>query len=340
MTSKRRDYSKASREERCRLAESIFIKHPRLKGIVEKVEHAHRYSRLAAEPECVFIGGLPGAGKTTLLNHYRLRFPQKDHGDRIEVPVLCARVPSKATDKNLATTLLAALGDPAAEKGSAYNQTTRLKIFIRECGVQLIILDEFQHFVDKDSWKVLKRVSDWLKNLIDETGVPVVLIGMPYAVEILGSPGNEQLQRRFAVRAPLDPFVWGTPDERTEFRAFLKAVDDQLPLNEPSRLSDPLTAFRFYCATNGRIGKVMKVIRRATELALDRGLEHLPLDVLADAYDDRLRADCPGGGNPFRAGKERLQIIPFDEPALKFGSASGRSRRAERGERASDVLNK
>jgi Cdc6-like AAA superfamily ATPase len=340
MSIKRPDYSKASKEERCRLVESIFVEHPRLKEILEKVKHAHSYSRLAAEPECVFIGGPPGAGKTTLLNHYRLRFQPKDHGDRIEVPVLCARVPSKATDKNLATTLLAALGDPAAEKGSAYNQTTRLKLFIRECGVQLIILDEFQHFVDKDSWKVLKRVSDWLKNLIDETGVPVVLIGMPYAVEILASPGNEQLQRRFAVRAPLDPFVWDTSDERTEFRAFLKAVDDQLPLGESSRLSDPLIAFRFYCATNGRVGRIMKIVRRATELALERGIEHLSLDVLADAYDDRLRADCPGRVNPFLMDKARLKIIPFDEPALRFGSSNGRSRRAEKWERASDVLNK
>ncbi|HWS90683.1 MAG TPA: TniB family NTP-binding protein [Pyrinomonadaceae bacterium] len=340
MSSKRPNHSKMSKEGRCRLAESIFIKHPRFKAIIEKIEHAHCYSQIAAEPECLFIGGPPGAGKTTLLNHYRLGFPSADRGEMIEVPVLCGRVPSKATDKNLATTLLMALGDPAAEKGTAFNQTTRLKRFIEQCGVQLIILDEFQHFVDKDSWKVLKSVSDWLKNFIDETGIPVVLIGMPYAVEILDAPGNEQLQRRFAVRATLDSFGWDIDEERKEFRSFLKAADDRLPLNECSNLADPLIAFRFYCATNGRVGKIMKVLRKAVELALDQGLERLTLEVLADAYDERLRADQPDRSNPFRIEKSWLKAVPFDESEMSFATVSRRSRRRARENRASDVLSK
>jgi len=338
VSGKRPNYSKMSKEERCRLAESIFVQHPRLNSLVEKIKHAHHYSRIAAEPECVFIGGPPGAGKTTLLEHYKLQFPSIDRGEIVEVPVLCGRVPSKATDKNLVTTLLIGLGDPAAQKGSAFNQTTRLKLFVRECGVQLIILDEFQHFLDKDSWKVLKNVSDWLKNLIDEARVPIILIGMPYAAQILDAPGNEQLQRRFAVRASLDSFGWNTPEERIEFRAFLKAVDEHLPLLQHSQLSDPLMAFRFYCATNGRVGKVMKIVRRATEIALGQGLEQLTLDVLAGAYDDRLRADHLDRDNAFCANKSDLKVIPFKEPEMNLGLMSSRSRRKRRGERASDVL--
>lgn len=340
MANRRRDYSGVPKLERCRLAESIFVEYPRFTGIVNQVAHCHTYSEVAAEPECMFIGGLPGAGKTTLQNHYLRRFPREVRDRAIHVPVLCGRVPNRATDKTLVTELLLRLEDPAAESGTSHNQTIRLRRFIEACGVKLIILDEFQHFLDKDSWKVLKTVSDWLKNLIDEAGVPIVLIGMPYAVHILDALGNEQLQRRFAVRATLDPFNWGTQDERTEFRAFLKTVDDQLPLNEPSRLFDPLTAFRFYCATNGRVGKVMKIVRRATELAVDQGLEHLPLDVLADAYDDRLRDDYPDRDNPFRTDKADLKIIPFGEPELGFVTMRRRSRTKARSEAASYVLRK
>jgi hypothetical protein len=326
MASKRRNYSRLSKLERCRLAESIFVEYPRFTRIREQIAHCHIYSEIAAEPECMFIGGPPGAGKTTLQNDYLRGFPRSVREHVIHAPVLCGRVPNRATDKTLVTELLLRLEDPAAEKGSSYNQTTRLKRFIKACGVRLIILDEFQHFLDKDSLRVLKTVSDWLKNLIDEAEVPIVLIGIPYAVEILDAPGNEQLQRRFAVRATLDSFGWNTQDERREFRAFLKAVDDQLPLNEPSHLADPLTAFRFYCATNGRVGKVMKIVRRATELALDQGLEHLPLDILADAYDDRLREDYPDRDNPFRADRTGLKIIPFDEPEMNV-RREGRARR-------------
>ncbi|MCA1617778.1 MAG: TniB family NTP-binding protein [Acidobacteria bacterium] len=338
MIGKRPDYSKMTKMKRCELAESIFIEHPRLKELIAQIRHAQLYSEISAEPECVFVGGLPGAGKTTLTEHYEQLFPRVIHEDRVEVPVLCGRVPSKATDKNLATALLLKLEDPAADKGTAFNRTMRLCRFIRVCGVRLIILDEFQHFVDKDSWRVLKNVSDWLKNLIDETGVPIVLIGMPYAVEILDAPGNEQLQRRFSVRSSIEPFGWDTDEERKQFRVFLRKVDEKLPLNEPSYLSDPLTAFRVYCATNGRVGKVMKVVRRATELALDDGLERLRLDTLAAAYDERLMADQPERVNPFRSRQEDLRVVPFEEPQMNFAAMSRRSRRKAREEAISHVL--
>lgn len=338
MSAKRPDYSKMTKLERCELAESIFIEHPRLKELIAQIQHAQLYSRIAAEPECVFIGGLPGAGKTTLTEHYEQLFPRVIHEDRVEVPVLCGRVPSKATDNNLATALLLKLEDPAADKGTAFNRTMRLYRFIRACGVRLIILDEFQHFVDKDSWRVLKNVSDWLKNLIDEIGVPIVLIGMPYAVEILDAPGNEQLQRRFSVRSSIEPFGWDTDEKRRQFRGFLRKVDEKLPLSDSSYLSDPLTAFRFYCATNGRVGKVMKVVRKATELALDEGLEHLTLDALATAYDERLMADQPERVNPFRSRQEDLRVVPLEEPQMNFAAMSRRSRRKVREETVSHVL--
>jgi hypothetical protein len=334
------NYAEMSKLERCALAEKIFIIYPRLKRLMDKVEHCLNYSKIAAEPECMFIGGPTGAGKTTLQDYFRKKYPLTFNEDGATVPVLCARVPNKATDKYLVTELLQKLGDIEAEKGNSYNQTTRLRMFMKDCGVLLVILDEFQHFVDKDSKKVLKTVSDWLKNLIDQTEKPMVLIGMPYADQILDAEGNEQLQRRFSVRERLDPFGWGTNEAQKEFRAFLKAVDNQLPLMESSHLSDPIMAFRFYCATNGVIAKVMKIVRRATEIAVEQLIEHLTLDVLAEAYDDRLSVNQPDRNNPFRCDKAELKITPLKDPLQNFRSINGRSKPKAKKESASDVLKK
>jgi hypothetical protein len=331
------DYTKMSRLERYRLTEKIFIEYPRLKKLMNRIEHCLWYSKIAAEPECMFIGGPTGAGKTTLQDHYLEKYPRVIQDEGAIVPILCARVPNKATDKNLVTELLIEIGDPIAEKGSAYNQTTRLRTLIKNCEVQLIILDEFQHFVDKDSQKVLKTVSDWLKNLIDQTKKPIILIGMPYAVQILDAVGNEQLQRRFATRESLHPFGWGTIDEIDDFRAFLKAVDNQLPLMERSQLADPMTALRFYCATNGVVGNVMKLIRRATEFALEESLERLTLHILAQAYDDRLRADRPNKKNPFCCDKTELKVV---QSSPNIQSTGRRLKPKRREERASEVLKK
>lgn len=340
MSEKPMDYSKMSEHERCKLAENIFVEYPRLTALVNKMGHCHQYSKIAAEPECMFIGGLAGAGKTTLIDFYLEKFPRTEKENGVNVPVLGARVPNRATDKTLVTALLTKIGDPAAERGSSYNQTLRFQRFVGACEVELIILDEFQHFVDKDSAKILKNVSDWLKNLIDETRVPIILIGMPYADQILDAPGNEQLQRRFAVRESLDSFGWESKEEKAEFRIFLKIVDAQLPLMKRSHLSDPLMAFRFYCATNGRVGKVMKIVRRATELALNQGIETLTLELLAEAYEERLRPDDPERINPFSSDKHELRVIPFNESLPDFRHTNGRSQAKVKVETANNVLRK
>jgi hypothetical protein len=299
--------------ERCAKVERIFIPHGRFEKLLELVRHCHEYSKISAEPECMFIGGYAGTGKTTLQEYYARQFPHTVLEERTLVPVICGRVPQRASDKTLVTELLSNMGDPAAEKGTSYNQTTRLRMFMRECGTEILFLDEFQHFIDKDSQKVLKNISDWLKNLIDQSRTPIVMCGMPYADEILDAPGNEQLKRRFSVRVSLDPFGWTTNDEQTEFRSFLKSVDVKLPFQKLSRLGGRAMAYRFYCGTNGRVGKVMKVVRRAAELAIHGSMDCLDLEVLAQAYEDRMRNDYPERVNPFDAKVGNLKVVPFEE---------------------------
>lgn len=343
--SKKRNFSKMSKLERQKLAERIFIEYPRLTGLLEKIKHCHQYSKIAAEPECMFISGYAGTGKTTLYEYYERQYPRTRNEHGANVPVLSASAPQRATEKTLASELLYRAEDPAAGKGSGYNQTARLKMFIKDCGVEIVFLDEFQHFVDRDSEKILKNVSDWLKNLITATKKPIILVAQPYAEQVLDVTGNEQLQRRFLLRETLEPFGWTNDDEAdpkrkndktNEFRAFLAAVDEQLPFNKRSNLSDPMIAHRFYCGTNGRVSKVMVIIRKATELALERSFEALDLNVLAEAYEERLSKTQPDRPNPFCYDHTKLKIIPSKEEIPQFLKERGKKKE----ERASDVLKK
>ena len=334
------DLKRMSPLEKCAKVERIFIEHDRFNGLVGLIEHCHQYSKISAEPECMLIGGYSGLGKTTLQRHYAKRFPRTVRDEGTTVPVLCGRVPQRASDKTLVTKLLKNIGDPAFEKGSAFNQTTRLMHLMQECGTEIIFLDEFQHFIDKDSYKVLKNISDWLKNLIDESGVPIVMCGMPYASEILDAPGNEQLKRRFSVRATFEPFGWDEEAEKEEFRAFLKSVDDKLPFTKRSRLAGTTMSYRFYCATNGRAGWVMKIVRKAAEFAILASKECIDMEDLAKAYEDKLRMDYPDRVNPFAQAEKELKIEPFEEFVPNIAARDRRRRGGEYEEKASSVLRK
>lgn len=295
----RKTYKKVPIEDRIQMVERLYIDFPRNQSALNAIGNCHSHAKLSKGSEGILIQGDTGAGKTTVVKLYMQDYPRRVTEEVTIVPVLYATVPVPATCKSLVTTLLTAIGDPAAERGTQVLQTLRLKRYIEACQVELLILDEFQHFQDRDSLKVLKTVSDWLKVLMDETGVPIVLAGLPYSHTILDDENNEQLRRRFALRIELEPFGFKTSRERQDFRRFLNVIDEKLPLAERSDLADPGTAFCIYEATGGVVAHVMKLLRRATVIALESNREKLTTEILSLAYEQRLAANNPHKTNPF-----------------------------------------
>jgi hypothetical protein len=90
----------------------------------------------------------------------------------------------------------------------------------------------------------------------------------------------------------------------------------RLPFEERSNLADDEIAYRFYCATNGVIDFIMKLVRRAAELAIERGSNKLDLITLARAYKERLAPMDPKRQNPFVVDVEKLAEKPFNESIL------------------------
>ncbi len=321
--------------DRKKLVEQIYIAFPRLNRVCSLIEYCHLHSRIAAEPECLLITGQQGAGKTTLRRTYARRYPRVVTRGGIQVPVLDAAIPVPATIKHLVTELLASLGDPVPDKGTIVTQTRRLKRLIAECKVELIVLDEFQHFIDRDSNVILVTVSNWLKDLLNETSVPMVLIGMPYSNVILEA--NAQLERRFAMRVSLGPFDWQAPQRQTEFRMFLQILDEKLPFPRRSGLADPEPALRIFCATDGVTGYVMKLIRRAATMAIDEQRECVDPEMLARAYDERLSARAPDRVNPFMCDPDDLSIEPVGRRETFSAGISHRGRARVLGTTAAEV---
>lgn len=288
-----------STEEREALVERVYVKFPKIVDLLIKMRHCLEFSKISAEPECMVIKGNLGLGKTTLGKAFVRDYPRTVTNEKTIIPVLLVKVPVPASVKGLTSKILKALGDKAFNKGSTINQTERIYDYIRDCKTLLIIFDDFQHFIDRDSLKVLKTLSDWLKNLIDETGRPIIVVGMPSCDAVLDEPQNEQLRRRFSTRECLDPFSWRSKDERKKLRNFLDLVDEQLPLLECSHLADINTAYLIQKATGGTIAYIMKLVRRAAALALKDGVEMIDYDHLAQAYEELLAKNNPTTQNPF-----------------------------------------
>lgn len=284
--------------EKVALVESTYIGYPRLEELLSKIGFCQRISTVTADPECMFIGGDTGAGKSTLCDQYMSNYPKKILPTRTHGCVLRLSIPTRATHHSLVEAMLEALGDKFPTNGTTHRKTMRLRNLLRDCGVELIILDELQLFYDKDANKVLKDTCDWLRGLIVDTKIPVVLLGLPEAEAVLNA--NEQLSRRFANRHKLTPLTFSDDKDMDELSTFLLMVEKELPLRERSGLNSYDMAYRIRYATDGVVGYIMTLIRKGFRIALEAGVEKIDLDILEEAFDLYIQKDKPTKTNPFR----------------------------------------
>lgn len=296
--------------ERLALVEQARVLYPRWQFLYAEIAACHAWRYLAgepAEPHCLMLVGPTGVGKSKLVDSYARAYPPTvatdARGERTQRPVVQATIPTPATVKSLAVTLLVALGDPRPTSGTVVTMTDRLVRYMADCGVELLILDELQHFVDRNSHRVLEDASNWLKLLLKTTRVSCVLVGLEHEAELL-LRANAQLGRLFGDPYVLAPFAWdeARPGTIDDFRRLLAEIERLMPLAEPSDLAGGDMARRLFVASGGTMGLLMALVRRAAHLALTEGRERLDAATLARAFAHRLAGERRGIANPFVSG--------------------------------------
>lgn len=293
-----------------------LIEYPRFRELHSQIQLCQRLSKLAGEPHCMSLEGLTGTGKSTLVQAYAQSFSRTQTVDGAHVPILYMEVPSPVGIKDFASAALQQLGDPAYDHGTRAAMTRRLIGLLQDCGVELVILDDFQHLIDSETQHILAEVSDWLKYLIKETHVPFLVVGIAGKVEVI-LQANPQLSRLFAARETLQPFVWDAARPQTiqdfaRFVSYVEKVIGQSLAAEPRRVE---WLYRLYYATDGVVGNLMNLMRFAEAMCERRGHTHLDLAHLSLAFQKRLSKHLPHKVDPFAWSANEPFIPPTAAPA-------------------------
>ncbi|MHB8656199.1 MAG: TniB family NTP-binding protein [Terriglobia bacterium] len=278
-------------------SERVLVKYPLFQSAVARIQACFDSYGTAAEPDCCPIVGESGGGKTTIISYFASLHPRADHKSGVEIPVLLAKVPARPTVKSFAETLLYQLGDPLWARGNTVSKSIRLRELLKRCGVRLLALDEFQHFVDARQASIPNEVADWLKEQVEETGLAIVVLGLQRCLEVLKQ--NEQLRRRFGATLRVGAFRWENKGDRTTYRAFLRAVEEQLPEYVMPPLADLDMAFRMHYASYGLIGYTMKIIRGAARIARSHPRREITLRTLAQSFREHVWIERLTYSNPF-----------------------------------------
>ncbi|MBS1808589.1 MAG: TniB family NTP-binding protein [Acidobacteria bacterium] len=273
-------------------------------------------SKRTDEPLCALIEGDTRVGKTIAMQTYCANLPPEVLSEHTRIPVFYTRIPESATPMSLVGKILRSLNDPYPDTGSKTVKTSRLERLLKGCETQLIILDEFQHFIDGKRHRTMEKTADWLKVLIDETKIPIVLVGMPGSSIILDL--HPQLNSRFFTRMEFPPFPWKTTLDKKAFRSLLKEMADALPYPNKPILSEEELAYRFHRATGGKIGHVKKLIVRAMLIMENQKTNALTVEHFQQAYAEKYG----NGENPFLMKTAMLKSFKLpvleDEEQIKI----------------------
>lgn len=276
---------------------------------IRKIARVHERGIESGTFEGLLIVAQSGGGKTALTEYYAAQFPRTMDDNGQVIPVLVVATPENPTVKTFAQAILVALGDPAFDRGTAEAKTQRLIVLLKQCRISLLIIDEFQHFADGRSSEA-RRITDWLKNLLNAVRVPVVLFGLPRSIAVLRL--NPQLRRRFSAPHYLRPFGL----EKKEFeqlRGVLKTFHSALPIPCVS-LNEVEMARRFYFATNGLIDAIVKIIDAAVSTYDVGTKEPLGLKHFAQAFRSEIWGEAPDQLNPFCDGASLRRLMAPREP--------------------------
>lgn len=273
------------------------IEHQIFQEAIREIARIHQRGLSSNSWEGLLLIAQTGTGKSTLLKYYAEQFPRYEGDSGVEIPVLYVSTPESPSVRDLAEAVLDAFGDPAADRGTTRAKTRRIIHFIKRCGVELLLIDEFQHFAD-GSIKEAKRVSDWLKLLMDAIKRPVVLAGLPRSMAVVNR--NPQLRRRLGAPYYMRPFAYQRPEQRIVFRAVLKKIHGLIPAQCecPPLHSVDLTQ-RFYYASLGLLDYVIKVVETAVSKTAQRHGGKVTLPALAEAFEESVWRFAPTDLNPF-----------------------------------------
>ena len=245
------------------LANTVIV-HPSFEDGFNKIDRAHRLS--GTRPRGLLLLGETGVGKTTLLNHYFQSYMSLNTADSEFHPILQIELRARTTVKSVLTDAIRALGGFPPGRPTEYELMHQLKTLMTELKCSLLIIDEAHHLTARRQGTDGLAVADSIKNLMNTTGISIILAGLPRAEEAF--EGHQELARRFRQKVVLKDFT--AKQSWKEFAAFVKAQLELLgDIAAEIKSIDMCKAL--YVASHGKPSAISDLLIEALEEMEDTG---------------------------------------------------------------------
>jgi GTPase SAR1 family protein len=262
-------------EERIKhISSDLWIGYEKADLILGTLEEMLLYSRSVRMANILIVGDTNN-GKTSIVNRFtNLHLPKIDaETGMIYRPVLYVQSPTKPDEKLFYVNILDELRAPFRTNDRLETNQRQVLEILRRNQTKILIVDEVQQILAGNS-TAQHNFRNVLKFLSNKLRICIVAVGVIEAYNALQV--DPQLANRFE---PMTLSKWNLD---INFQRLLKSFEVLMPLQKTSDIAinkDIVT--KIYTMSEGLIGEVSNIIKRAAIMAIKDNTEKITLETLS-----------------------------------------------------------
>lgn len=275
--------NKINEERISYISKDRWIHYPQAEEIIQTLESIKTYEKNKTRVTSILLVGSSNNGKTSLLEEFVRRNPSYDYysenTDKLTkeffdnynamgIPALSILAPNEPNESRLYSNILNKIFAPFNERDSVARKQYLVEYYLDLLNVDMLIIDEI-HNILSGSVAKQKQVLNAIKNLSNHLKIPIVLSGTKDALRAVST--DTQISSRFR---PIYLKKWKMDKEFVSLLAtFLKT----LPLKKESIVLTPNTAMEILEISDGNIGDIIGLLKKAAIYAIETQSERITL---------------------------------------------------------------
>lgn len=254
------------------IQQDTWINYTQAKQILERMEELFDHPRVTRMPNMLIVGP-SNNGKTQILRHFeKLHKPDPNpDGEYSIVPVLFIEAPEKPDIGAFYDNILEAVWQPYSIRAKDPEKGHEVRKVLRNIKLKVLMIDEIQHIIAGGQVKQ-REFRNSLKSLGNRLKISIIGAGVDEAFNAINT--DPQLSNRF------EPEYLPKWNMNNDYGDLLESFERRIPLRNPSNLRDPAISQKVLWKSEGILGEIHEVLKRAAILAIKDKSEQITLELI------------------------------------------------------------
>ena len=240
----------------------IWIGYPVVRKLHEQLDDLFYHPKVPRMPNAL-VCGYTNAGKTVAVERW-VRMKNDDEHNENVLPILMVQAPFEPDVRDFFIVCFRKVGAPYLAKDKPMQMQMQLGVILESLQTRMVVVDEVHHMTAGNPTQQHKFMNA-LKYISNDLQIPIVTIGTKNA--LVAFQQDQQIGNRF------EPITVPRWENDEELGRLLTSFEHCTPLRQPSGLWREELAAKLHYLSEGLLGELATLLRRAAIAAIRTGRE-------------------------------------------------------------------